>query len=185
MKTTIDWTDILFSHGVDRNNRRVFLFDDVENMPIGLVVKAIYLMETESSKSPIELFVGSYGGCQYDMFALYDTIQKCKAPIYTIAMGKCMSAAPLLVACGKKGHRYATPNTYFMVHQSYGDIGGKMDEVKNDLAHFGEVEERWNSLMENHTKKSKTFWKSQCEKVGDRYFDANQAKEWGLIDNLW
>lgn len=185
MKMTIDWIDALFAYGVDRTNRRVFLFDDVDNMPIGLVIKALYFMETESTKKPIELFVGSYGGCQYDMLALYDTIQKCKAPVHTVAIGKCMSAAPLLVACGKKGRRFAAPNTYFMVHQSHGDLGGKMDEVKNDLAHFSEVEKRWNLLMAKHSKMPEIFWKDQCQKIGDKYFDSQQAKEWGLIDNIW
>lgn len=71
-----------------------------------------------------------------------------------------------------------------MVHQGHGDIGGKVDEVKNDLEHWKELEGRWCRLMEKHTKKSAAFWKSQCEKVGDRYFDAAQAKEWGLIDKV-
>lgn len=143
---------------------------------------ALYLMESESSTKPIELIVGSYGGCEYDMFALYDAIQYIKAPVHTVAIGKCMSAAPLLVACGKKGKRSAAPHTFFMVHQGHGDVGGKMDEVRNDLEHWKVLEGRWNALMEKHTKKPASFWAAQCQKVGDRYFDAHQAKEWGLID---
>lgn len=176
--------ETLYAYGVDKENRRIFLFDDVDNMPIGLVIKALYLMESAAPKKPIQLFVGSYGGCEYDMFALCDVIQIIKCPVSTIAVGKCMSAAPLLVACGKKGRRYATENTFFMVHQGHGDIGGKVDEVRNDLEHWKELEQRWDSLMEKHTKKSAAFWKSQCEKVGDKYFTAVQAKEWGLIDHV-
>jgi ATP-dependent Clp protease protease subunit len=186
MKMTNDWLDSVLVYGVDKTNRRIFLFDDVENMPIGLVIKALYLLESEAPKKPVELFIGSYGGCQYDMFALYDTIQSISCPIHTVAIGKCMSAAPLLVCCGKKGHRYAAPNTFFMVHQGQSEMGNrKMDEVKNDLEHWNVLEGRWNSLMEKHTSKNAAFWKGQCEKVGDRYFDANQAKQWGLIDHVW
>ena len=58
------------------------------------------------------------------------------------------------------------------------------DEVKNDLAHLNKLEDRWYSLMEKHTKKPADFWKAQCQKVGDRYFDAYEAKEWGLIDKV-
>lgn len=178
-----DFTDdTLFAYGVDKDNRRIFLFDDVDNMPIGLVIKALYMMEAEGPKKPIELFVGSYGGCEYDMFALYDAIQICRSPVNTVAIGKCMSAAPLLVACGRKKYRCATENTCFMVHQGHGDIGGKVDEVRNDLEHWKELEKRWCRLMEKHTKKPASFWKSQCEKVGDKYFNAEQAMEWGLID---
>lgn len=185
MRITTDWIDTLFYYGVDKTNRRIFLFDDVENMPIGLVIKALYLMDSEAKKKPIELFVGSYGGCEYDMFALYDTIQIIKSPVYTFAIGKCMSAAPLLVCCGEKGHRVATENTFFMVHQAWDDIGQKRyDEVRNDLEHWKEMGDRWYTLMEKHTKKPVAFWKEQCEKVGDRYFSAHQAKEWGLIDHV-
>jgi len=184
MKQNIEWIDSLLMYGVDRPNRRIFLFDDVDNMPIGLVIKAMYWMDSESKK-PIQLHVGSYGGCEYDMFALYDVIQTLKSPIHTVAIGKCMSAAPLLVACGRKGYRMAAPNTFFMVHQAHGDIGGKVDEVKNDLEHWKVLEERWNTLIAKHTKKSIDFWKAQCEKIGDRYFDAKQAKEWGLVDKVW
>lgn len=186
MKITSDWMDALFIYGVDRLNRRIFLFDNVDNMPIGVVIKSLYLMDSESKRKPIELFVGSYGGNEYDMYALYDAMQTIESPIHTIAIGKCMSAAPLLVCCGKKGHRCATPNTFFMVHQGWNDIGERrFDEVKNDLEHWKVMEDRWYELMEKHTKKPSDFWKSQCEKVGDRYFDAFQAKEWGVIDNVW
>ena len=186
MRMTKDWIDALFEYGVDKNNRRVFLFDDVDNMPIGLVIKALYLMDSENKEKPIELFIGSYGGCEYDMFALYDAIQTIHSPIHTVAIGKCMSAAPLLVCCGEKGQRCATPNTFFMVHQGWDDIGQKrFDEVKNDLKHWKNMEDRWYRLMEKHTKKPAVFWKSQCEKVGDRYFDSYEAQEWGLIDYVW
>ena len=185
MRMTKDWIDALFEYGVDKNNRRIFLFDDVDNQPIGMVIKALYLMDSEK-KTPIELFIGSYGGCEYDMFALYDAIRTVHSPIHTTAIGKCMSAAPLLVCAGKKGHRYATPNTFFMVHQGWDNIGEKrFDEVKNDLEHWKDIGDRWYKLMEKHTKKSDLFWRTQCEKVGDRYFDAFQAQEWGLIDHIW
>ena len=185
MRMTRDWIEALFEYGVDKNNRRIFLFDDVDNQPIGLVIKALFMLDSQSTESPIELFVGSYGGCEYDMFALYDAVQAVQSPIHTTAIGKCMSAAPLLVACGEKKHRAATPNTWFMVHQGWEDIGEKRyDEVKNDLAHLNKLEDRWYSLMEKHTKQSADFWKTQCQKVGDRYFDAYEAKEWGLIDKV-
>lgn len=187
MRTTDDWIDILFQYGIDRSNRRIFLFDDVADQPIGIVIKALYLLNSENKKKPIELFIGSYGGCEYDMFALYDAIQTIESPVHTIAIGKCMSAAPLLVCAGKKGYRYAMPNTFFMVHQGWDELSERRSyaEVKNDLEHWKVMEDRWYTLMETHTSKSVSFWKSQCEKVGDRYFDAGCAKTWGLIDHVW
>lgn len=186
MKISKDWIDALFEYGVDKNNRRIFLFDDIENTPIGLVIKALYLMDSEKPGIPIELFVGSYGGCEYDMFALYDAIQTIHSPIHTVAIGKCMSAAPLLVACGEKGHRYSTPNTYFMVHQGWDEVGMKRyDEIKNDVEHWKHMGILWDKLMEKHTEKPAAFWRAQCERIGDKYFDPAQAQEWGLIDIIW
>jgi ATP-dependent Clp protease protease subunit len=182
---TKDWIDALFEYGVDKNNRRIFLFDQLDNQPIGMVIKALYMMDSEKN-DPIELFVGSYGGCEYDMFALYDALRTLKSPVHTTAIGKCMSAAPLLVCAGKENHRYATPNTYFMVHISWIDPGIKRtDELKIDLRHIEDTHKKWCVLMERHTKRDAAFWKAQCEKVGDRYFDAYTAQEWGIIDHVW
>ncbi len=181
-----DWIDAYFEYGVDRQNRRIFLFDGVEENSIGTVIKALYYMDSESTEKPIELFIGSFGGSEYEMFALYDVIRTLTAPIHTTAIGKCMSAAPLLVACGEPDHRYATPNTFFMVHESWEDLGAKrIDEIKKDVTHYEEMSASWYDLMALHTKKDKKFWKDQCKTPGDKYFNAEQAQEWGLIDHIW
>lgn len=181
-----DWIDAYFEYGVDRQNRRVFLFDGVEENSIGTVIKALYYMDSESKEKPIEVFIGSFGGSEYEMFALYDVIRTLQAPIHTTAIGKCMSAAPLLVACGEPEFRYATPNTWFMVHQSWEDFGAKRtDELKKDLAHYDKMADRWYDLMAKHTKQDSKFWRKHCEGVGDHFFDAYKAQEFGLIDHIW
>jgi ATP-dependent protease ClpP protease subunit len=97
-----------------------------------------------------------------------------------------MSAAPLLVCAGKKGHRSATPNTFFMVHQGWDDIGVKRyDELKSDMALFKTINQRWCALMAKHTNQTAGFWRTQCEKVGDLYFGAEQAQAWGMVDHVW
>jgi len=181
-----DWVSAYFDYGVDVTNRRVFLFDDVSSDSIGAVIKGLYLMESISQEKAVELFIGSFGGDEYEMFALYDVLQTLKAPVHTVAIGKCMSAAPLLVAAGHPGERWTTPNTSFMVHQSWGDWGDKRtDEVKKELAHNEAMAKSWYNLMARHTKKTALFWRRHCEKVGDHFFTAEQAVEWGLVDAMW
>jgi len=181
-----DLIDAYFQYGVDITNRKVFLFDDVDASSIGAVIKGLYLMESQYSNKPIELFVGSFGGSEYDMFALYDVCRTLVSPIYTTAIGKCMSAAPLLVAAGEKGHRYATPNTFFMVHESWEEFGAKrVDELELDLRHYRVMGSKWGELMGKHSNKTSKFWLGLCKKSGDTYFDAEQALEWGLIDHIW
>lgn len=181
-----DWVDAYFEFGVDVANRRVFLFEDVEANSIGAVIKGLYLMESQDTAKPIELFIGSFGGSEYEMFALYDVCRTLSSPIHTTAIGKCMSAAPLLVAAGETGCRYATPNTFFMVHESWDDSGmRRVDEILIDMKHYKDMGERWADLMARHSKKDARFWKNLCKKVGNTYFNAEQALEWGLIDVIW
>jgi ATP-dependent Clp protease protease subunit len=186
MRISKDWVDAYFQYGVDINNRRVFLFDGVDEDSIGHVIKGLYLMEANSTDKPIELFIGSFGGSEYEMFALYDVIGTLKTPIHTTAIGKCMSAAPLLVARGEPGHRYATPNTWFMVHQSWGEWGEKdTDTLKREVEHYDDMEKRWVDLMAKHTKQPAKFWLRKSREKGDVYFDAYKAQEFGLIDHIW
>lgn len=181
-----DLIDIYFDYGVDRQNRRIFMFDDIDATSIGVVIKGLYYMNSESTEKPIELFIGSFGGDEYAMFSLYDVIQTLEAPIHTIAIGKCMSAAPLLVTCGEPGHRYAMPSAWFMIHQSWDDFGEKrIDELKKDINHFYDLETKWCELMSKHTGQTPAFWKKHSTQIGDRFFDVEQALEWSMIDKIW
>lgn len=181
-----DWVDAYFSYGIDVVNRRVFLLDDIDEAAIGYAIQGIYLMESENPTETIELFIGSFGGSEYEMYALYDVMNTIKCPISTCALGKCMSAAPLLVAAGQKGERYATPNTWFMVHQSWSDdMGGRVEEVDKTLKHIKAMENTWYTTMSEHTGKPVSFWKRLCRNVGDSYFSAEKAIEYGIIDQIW
>lgn len=185
-RITKDWVEAYFNYGIDRTNRRIFMFDGVDEDSIGMVIKGLYYMDAESAEKPIELFIGSFGGSEYEMYALYDVIGTLSSPIHTTAIGKCMSAAPLLVARGEPGFRYATPNTWFMVHQSWDDFGPRrVDEIKKDIKHYEDMGKKWYELMESHTSQTASFWRKHCEATGDKYFDAYQAQEWGLIDHIW
>lgn len=185
-KVSRDWLDVYFDYGVDRTNRRIFMFDDIEESSIGMVIKGLYYMDSESIDKPIELFIGSFGGDEYEMFALYDVIRTLRAPIYTTAVGKCMSAAPLLVACGEVGFRYATPHTFFMVHEGWDNFGeARYDSMEAEIKHRKNISSKWAELMAKHTKKDSKFWQKLCEKPADYFFDAYQAQEWGLVDHVW
>jgi ATP-dependent Clp protease protease subunit len=181
-----DWVEAYFEYGIDVQNRKVFLTHDIDAESIGAAIKGLYLMENENTEKPIEVFVGSFGGSEYEMWALYDVLRTLESPIHTTAIGKCMSAAPLLVAAGEPGKRWATPNTFFMVHQSWDDFGeDRIDVVKKVIKHNDVMAKRWYDLMASHTKKDAAFWKRKCEAIGDCFFTAEEAQEWGLIDEIW
>jgi ATP-dependent Clp protease protease subunit len=181
-----DWVDAYFNYGVDKNNRRIFLDGELDTESSSYIRRSILYLDSINHDQPIELWICSEGGDEYAMFSIYDTLRTVRCPIHTIATGMCMSAAPLLVAAGEASQRYATPNSWFMVHQSWDDFGeARIDERKKVIAHYESLAERWYELMALHTKHDAKFWKKLCSSVGDSYFSADMAVEYGLVDHIW
>lgn len=174
-----------FEHGIDLINRRIFLLDDIDNLSMGNIIKAVYLMAAEDDKKPIELFISSFGGTVYEALSLYDVFNSIECPIITISFGKVMSAALLLAAVGTSGERYATPYTAFMVHDLSDEISGKLSAIKADVKHLEKLGNIYLELLTKHSKMDKRFWRKFSNKSGDYYFDAYQAQEYGIIDNIW
>lgn len=184
-----EWVEAYFQYGVDVTNRRIFFHDDVDADTIGYIIQGIYLMDSKSKDQDITLFVSSFGGDEYAMFALYDVLQTITCDVETVAMGKAMSAAPLLVAAGTPGKRWAMPHCYFMIHQSWFDDGefdgNTVDKIDKTIAHYKDMASSWSKLMAKHTNKPASYWTAQCKKNYDVYFNAEMAVELGIVDALW
>lgn len=180
-----DWVDAYFDHGIDIANRRVFITGDIDEESIGAAIKGLYLMETNNREERIEMFISSFGGDLYEAMALYDIINTISCPIHTFAYGKCMSAAPLLLAAGEPGHRWVAPHVAFMAHDvSYG-VDGKLSHIKGDLVHVADLNETRLRLMATLSNKDYKFWSNRSNRTSDFYFTADEAIEWGLADHIW
>lgn len=172
-------------HGVDVRGRRIFLHGDVDENTIGVAIRGMYLLADLSIK-PIELFIASYGGEMDDAFALHDVTRTIKVPVHTVALGKCQSAAPLLVACGQEGERYASENCEFMVHDASMELESSVPaQIEAYAAAVKSRVERMDRLLAKYTSKDYRHWKRLCSSKADRYFTAEQALDWGLIDHIW
>lgn len=181
--TVTDEMAMALLHGVDVDNRRVFLHGDVEEGTIGLVIRALYWLAAGSD--PVELFISSYGGQLDDAFALHDVTRTIAVPVHTVALGKCMSAAPMLVACGRPGERYATENTIFMLHDAWLYAEGRPRGVES-VAQAAKVQMRtYSELLGQYTDKPASHWRRLMAKGSDEYFSAEQAVDWGLVDAIW
>lgn len=172
--------------GFDLKGRRIFLHGNVEEDTIALAIRGMYLLQDLDDKRPIELYVTSYGGDLDEAFALHDVTRTIRAPVHTVALGKCMSAAPLLVACGHKGERWATTHTQFMLH----DVSLEVEESSPTaiVAHVTAAKvqmERYAELLEKYSNKPKRFWNQMFKQRADKFFSAEEAQEWGLIDGIW
>jgi len=171
--------------GVDVGGRRIFLHGDVGEDTIALAIRAMYLL-SDMSKEPIELFVTSYGGDLDEAFALHDVTRTIKVPVHTVALGKCMSAAPLLVACGQKGHRWASEHTQFMLHDvSLDGVEGNPVAIEAHITAARIQMARYAELLAKYTDKPKSHWTRMFQMRSDKFFSADDALEWGLIDSIW
>ena len=185
MSDRLDILTAALEHGVDVKGRRIFLHGSVEEDSIGSAIRGLYLL-SDMSKEPIELYVSSYGGELDEAFALHDVTRTIKAPVHTVALGKCMSAAPVLVACGQTGYRWVAEHTTFMLHDcSLDEIEGHPSQV---LAHAESAREQMRTmarLLAKYSKKEARFWSRIFSSKNDRFFTANEAIEWGLVDQVW
>lgn len=181
----IDVVAAALEHGIDVQGRRIFLHGDVDEDSIGRAIRGLYILSGMGQK-PIEMFVSSYGGVLDDAFALHDVTRTITCPIHTVALGKCQSAAPLLVACGQKGNRWSGANTIFMLHDSLMNPGDGPSSLLAAWAEEGKERMRKMArLLGRYTDKPARHWSGIFRGKTDRFFNAETAQEWGLIDHIW
>lgn len=171
-------------HGIDLEGRRIFLQGDVESDSIALAVRGLYLL-ADMSDEPIDLFIASYGGDIDEAFQLHDVTRTIAAPVHTAAVGVCMSAAPFLVACGEPGQRWASENTAFMMHTTSLEMAGQLAQTAVELEAVRARSERMDRLLAKYTNMPYRHWAKFTKSATDAYFDAEQAKAWGIIDQIW
>ena len=176
--------DAALMHGIDMRGRRIFVQGDVDGESIAVAIRGMYLMADASDDVPIELFITSYGGSIDQTFALHDVTRTIRCPVHTIALGMCHSAAPLLVASGARGYRYASENCEFMLHPASMGIEGTITNIAGTTAAVTRRCERMSRLLAKYTGKPYRFW-SKFDRGDDCYFTAEQARDWGLIDHIW
>jgi ATP-dependent Clp protease protease subunit len=179
-----DWVDAYFEHGVDIQNRRVWFVGDIEEDSVMAAIKGLYLMDSMGT-DPLEIFISSYGGDLTEAHALYDVMGTLKCAVHTFAFGKCMSAAPLILAAGEPGHRWVAPHAEFMAHDWAASFEGKAGDIKADYDWGIKVNEIRLKLLTKHSSKTIAHWRKLCNLKTDYFFTADQAIEWGLADQVW
>lgn len=182
-----DFYDNYFSYGLDPRRRRIFLDEDIDETSIGRFIQSLYVLADEQSQEnakPIEIIMSSFGGCEYEMFAAYDVIRSLtKVHVKVIAVGKIMSAAPLILAAGDESYCY--PTTQFMVHESWYALEERHNNAKATVAHYEDMTKLWAEKMAERTQLTAKQWLNLTERTGrDKYFDAKAALKYGLVDGI-
>jgi ATP-dependent Clp protease protease subunit len=146
-----------------------------------IIQKLLYL-QYENKNADIHMYINSPGGSVSATLALYDTMQFLECPILTYCMGMAASGAATLLAAGTKGKRYALPNSKVMIHQPYGAVGGQVSDIEIQAAEILKERDRLNEILARHTGQPIDVIARETDR--DRYYSAQEAKEFGLVDEV-
>ena len=162
--------------------RIVILGSAINDQVANVIVAQLLYLNSVDQKQPISLYINSPGGSVYAGLAIYDTMQMIKAPVSTLAVGVSASMGTALLTSGAKGKRYALPHATIHMHPTGGGAQGYTEDVR--IA-FREQERLQTQLFHLVGKHSGHSWKEIEEFfTRDRYMNAVEAKEYGLIDDI-
>lgn len=162
--------------------RVVFVVGPIEDMMANLVVAQMLFLESENPDKDIHLYINSPGGSVTAGLSIYDTMQFIKPDISTMCIGQAASMGAFLLAGGAEGKRYCLPNARTMIHQPSGGAQGQATDIDIQAREILIIRKRLNELMAQHTGQSLDTIELDTER--DRFMDAVQSKEYGLIDEV-
>jgi ATP-dependent Clp protease protease subunit len=163
-------------------DRIIFLGDEVNDVTASLVVAQLLFLEAEDPDKDINLYINSPGGSVSAGFAIYDTMQFIKPDVSTTCIGMAASMGAFLLSGGAKGKRFALPNAEIMIHQPLGGARGQATEIQIQAEQILKIKKRLNQILSDNTGKSIEEITRDTER--DNYMSAEQAKNYGLIDNV-
>ena len=168
-------------------DRIIFLSEDVNPTTASLVIAQMLFLESEDPDKEISFYINSPGGSITDGMAIVDTMNYIKCPVSTICVGLAASMGSVLLTCGAKGRRFATPNSEILIHQPLiggqgGGISGQATEIKIHADHMIRTRQKLNKLLSEKTGQSIETIERDTER--DHYMSAQEALEYGLIDGI-
>jgi len=163
-------------------NRIIFLIGEINYArATEVIMKMLYLDNLKKGRE-ISLYINSPGGAVDDTLAIYDTMRFVGSPIATFCIGRAQSGGAVVLAAGTKGSRFALPHAKIMLHQPWGGVTGQASDIKIQAEEILKAKQTINRLLAHHT--GQAIEKIRVETERDRYMTADEAKEYGLIDEV-
>jgi len=163
-------------------DRIIFLSNVIDDDVANIVIAQMLFLESEDPDKDIHLYLNSAGGVVTAGLAIYDTMQYIKPDISTLCMGQASSMAALLLAAGKKGKRHALPHSRILIHQPLGGFQGQATDIDIHAKEILRMREELDSILVKHTNQPRE--KIQKDTDRDFFMDGQQAKEYGIIDDV-
>jgi ATP-dependent Clp protease protease subunit len=163
-------------------NRIVFLIGDINYARAAEVIMKMLYLDNLKRGREIALYINSPGGTVDDTMAIYDTMRFVGSPIATYCIGRAQSGAAVVLAAGTKGSRFALPHAKVMLHQPWGGVTGQASDIKIQAEEILKAKKTINEILATHTGKPIEQIAEETER--DRYMTAEEAKSYGLIDEV-
>lgn len=164
------------------NDRIIFLGEEVTDVSANLIVAQLLFLESEDPNKDIQLYINSPGGSVTAGMAIYDTMNYVKCDVSTICMGMAASMGAFLLAGGAKGKRFALPNAEIMIHQPSGGARGQATDIQIVADQILRTKQKLNEILAANT--GQPLERIAADTDRDNYMTAEEAKEYGLIDEL-
>jgi ATP-dependent Clp protease protease subunit len=164
------------------NERIIFLGTPIDDQIANLIVAQLLHPESQDPDKDISIYINSPGGSIYSGLAVYDTMQFIKPDIQTICVGIAMSMGSLLLTGGTKGKRFALPNSRLLMHQPSAGFEGQATDIEIHAREILKIRQRIDEIYAEHTGRPIEQVHEDMER--DRFFKAEEAVEYGLIDRV-
>ena len=164
------------------NDRIIFLSDEVNDATASLVVAQLLYLEAQDPEKDVYLYINSPGGSITAGMAIYDTMNYIKCDVSTICVGMAASMGAFLLSSGAKGKRFALPNAEVMIHQPLGGMQGQATDIKIHADRILNIKAKLNAILSEQTGKPLEVIERDTER--DNFMNAEQAKEYGLVDKV-
>jgi len=162
--------------------RIVFLTGQFNDAMANSIVAQLLYLASKDPKKDIQLYINSPGGSVTAGLAIYDTMQYIKPDVSTVSIGLSASMGAMILASGAKGKRYALPNAEILLHQVMGGARGQASEIEITAKQIIRIKEEMNKILSKHT--GQPLAKIAKDTDRDFYLTANEAKDYGVIDEV-
>ncbi len=161
--------------------RIILLNGEIDDNLSNLIVAQLLYLDSINNNE-ISMYINSPGGSISSGMAIYDTMNFIKSDVATICIGMSASMAAFLLSSGKKGKRYALPNSEIMIHQPLGGAKGQVTEIKIAAEHIIKIKNKLNKILANNTGQSIKKIENDTER--DNYMSADEAIKYGIVDKI-
>ena len=163
-------------------DRIVFISGEVNDEMANAICAQLLFLQSQDAKKEISVYVNSPGGSVTAGLAIYDTMQFVKCPIATYCIGQAASMGAVLLTAGAKGRRFALPNARIMIHQPWGGAEGKASDIEITAKEILRLKEILNGILAKHSGQKMADVVKDTDR--DHFMSAEEAKKWGLIDEV-